>query len=204
MLRSPVGWAVLLWLGLALAGQMARSLKTPIEVAAKADPVGLLRADRHASLTAGIAVAAISAAATWLWAGNVLAIADGTGYALALVVALLLGGTGGAWTCYVDARLRLAALRRLPWRTLSFLDDAHRRGVLRQTGAVYQFRHIRLQQQLAARIFAAASSGPRGHVDPRATGPAAALLPPVGRGSGKWGTRRGRRRDGVHGDPRGK
>ncbi|MEU4668642.1 hypothetical protein AB0F91_11870 [Amycolatopsis sp. NPDC023774] len=27
--------------------------------------------------------------------------------------------------------------------------DAHRRGVLRQVGAVYQFRHARLQERLA-------------------------------------------------------
>ena len=31
---------------------------------------------------------------------------------------------------------------------MGFLDDAHRRGVLRQVGAVYQFRHIELQHRL--------------------------------------------------------
>ena len=149
VLRSPAGWPVLAYLGLTLAWLTARSLKTPIEVAASADPVGLLRADRRTYL-AGMAGAAISVAITWLFAGGVFAIADGIRSALDLVVVLLLGGTAGAWVCYVDARLRLAALRRLPWRTISFLDDAYRRGVLRQTGAVYQFRHIRLQQQLAA------------------------------------------------------
>jgi hypothetical protein len=40
----------------------------------------------------------------------------------------------------------------LPWRLVSFLQDAHRRGVLRQAGAVYQFRHIELQHRLATRI----------------------------------------------------
>jgi hypothetical protein len=34
---------------------------------------------------------------------------------------------------------------------MSFLADAHRRGVLRQVGAVYQFRHIELQHRLANR-----------------------------------------------------
>ncbi|WP_285640475.1 BTAD domain-containing putative transcriptional regulator [Lentzea sp. NBRC 102530] len=43
----------------------------------------------------------------------------------------------------------LAARGRVPWRFLTFLDDAHRRGVLRQVGAVYQFRHVRLQERLA-------------------------------------------------------
>ena len=32
---------------------------------------------------------------------------------------------------------------------MRFLKDAHRRGVLRQEGAVYQFRHIELQHRLA-------------------------------------------------------
>jgi hypothetical protein len=34
---------------------------------------------------------------------------------------------------------------------MSFLLDAHQRGVLRQAGAVYQFRHIELQHRLANR-----------------------------------------------------
>jgi hypothetical protein len=38
---------------------------------------------------------------------------------------------------------------RAPARLLRFLEDAHRRGVLRQVGAVYQFRHARLQDHLA-------------------------------------------------------
>ncbi|CAK7287034.1 hypothetical protein SGPA1_41294 [Streptomyces misionensis JCM 4497] len=38
---------------------------------------------------------------------------------------------------------------RLPWAVAAFLDDAYQRGVLRQAGAVYQFRHARLQSRLA-------------------------------------------------------
>jgi hypothetical protein len=34
---------------------------------------------------------------------------------------------------------------------MGFLADAHKRGVLRQAGAVYQFRHIELQRRLATR-----------------------------------------------------
>jgi hypothetical protein len=44
----------------------------------------------------------------------------------------------------------LAAQHKLPWSLMPFLDDAHQRGVLRQQGAVYQFRHARLQAYLAA------------------------------------------------------
>ncbi|MGW1666622.1 NACHT domain-containing protein [Streptomyces microflavus] len=69
------------------------------------------------------------------------------------------GGLGGA-TSYVLAftawgqwltlsRIWLPMTHRLPWDTVAFLEDAYQRGVLRQVGAVYQFRHIRLQRHLA-------------------------------------------------------
>ena len=51
---------------------------------------------------------------------------------------------------FLVTRIRLAVTGRVPWRLMSFLADAHeRRGVLRQAGAVYQFRHIDLQRHLA-------------------------------------------------------
>lgn len=34
---------------------------------------------------------------------------------------------------------------------MSFLDDTHKHGILRQDGATYQFRHIELQHRLANR-----------------------------------------------------
>jgi hypothetical protein len=53
------------------------------------------------------------------------------------------------WPYYSLARLRFALSGQLPWRLQAFLADAHRLGVLRQAGAVYQFRHANLQQRLA-------------------------------------------------------
>ena len=146
----PSTWRwVLLWLVLILAGDLARSMREPVQVAAQADAVSLLRADRRAYL-AGKAGRASAVGRMWLWAGGVLAAADGIWVAAGLLVVLVLGSTSGAWVSYLDARLRLAVRGRLPWRTISFLNDAHRSGVLRQAGAAYQFRHIRLQDQLAA------------------------------------------------------
>jgi hypothetical protein len=40
---------------------------------------------------------------------------------------------------------QVAAVSRIP-----FLEDARKRGILRTVGAVYQFRHATLQDQLAA------------------------------------------------------
>ncbi|WP_329321656.1 NACHT domain-containing protein [Streptomyces sp. NBC_01262] len=54
-----------------------------------------------------------------------------------------------AWGWLLTARLWLCTTGRLPWRLMAFLHQAHHRGVLRQVGALYQFRHARLQEHLA-------------------------------------------------------
>ncbi|XVS67819.1 NACHT domain-containing protein [Actinosynnema sp. CA-299493] len=56
-----------------------------------------------------------------------------------------------AWPRFLLARLALAARRRLPVRLPAFLADARARGLLRHYGGTYQFRHVRLQEQLYAR-----------------------------------------------------
>ena len=45
---------------------------------------------------------------------------------------------------------QLAASDRTPVRLMWFLEDARSRGILRTVGPVYQFRHARLQDRLAA------------------------------------------------------
>ncbi|MFF8431745.1 NACHT domain-containing protein [Streptomyces sp. NPDC016566] len=67
-----------------------------------------------------------------------------------LPIGFLYGLARSVWMKFLVARIRLAVTGRVPWRLMSFLADAHeRRGVLRQAGAVYQFRHIDLQRHLA-------------------------------------------------------
>jgi hypothetical protein len=57
-----------------------------------------------------------------------------------------------AWGQWVAlARIWLPLTGRLPWRLMTFLDDAHQREVLRQAGAVYQFRHANLQDHLSSK-----------------------------------------------------
>ncbi|WP_158848613.1 hypothetical protein [Saccharothrix deserti] len=53
-----------------------------------------------------------------------------------------------AWPRFVLARIALAVRGSLPWRLPLFLADARDRGLLRQSGGVYQFRHVRLQERL--------------------------------------------------------
>jgi hypothetical protein len=74
-----------------------------------------------------------------LVAGIVGGIGGGFGYVFSLT-------SWGQWVIF--ARIWLPLTGRAPWTLIAFLDEACRRGVLRQHGAVYQFRHPRLQEQL--------------------------------------------------------
>ena len=73
------------------------------------------------------------------------------GLVLGLGAGLVVGLNKTRWTSYTLARGWLAFRRQLPWPLMAFLADAHKRGVLRQAGATYQFRHLELQRRLATR-----------------------------------------------------
>jgi hypothetical protein len=138
---------VLICFGILTVRRILSSLAVPVDVSSAPEPVGLLRQTRRVFLLGCLAEAA-DVAIVWLWVGTTLAVA----FAIVKVTRLVAvpeSDDGGAWPRYLYAKCRLSIRRRLPWRTTSFLEDAHRRGVLRQVGAAYQFRHIRLQEQLA-------------------------------------------------------
>jgi hypothetical protein len=75
-----------------------------------------------------------------LTVGLASGLGGGLGYALSFTA-------WGQWVVF--SRLWLPLTGQLPWAVMAFLDDAYQRGVLRQSGAVYQFRHARLQDRLS-------------------------------------------------------
>jgi hypothetical protein len=111
------------------------------------DPLGLLRHDRRRGLV------------TALWVGLPLGLALGlplghaggpeVGLAGGLGAALGHGLTTTSWGLLQCARLWWCSRNNLPWPLMAFLADAHRRGLLRQAGGVYQFRHALLRDRLA-------------------------------------------------------
>jgi nucleoside phosphorylase len=163
-LTAPVGW--LAWLvgtvslliivlgraGLPGVGECAGAVllvrlldlwfDVPAEVMAAPTPQALLRTDRATALSRGGLRAGI--------VGGTVAIVDGPlvgfGFGMSLLVASVIFT---AWGRFTAVRFWYALSGQLPWRLMSFLEDAARRGVLRQDGAVYQFRHARLQDRLA-------------------------------------------------------
>jgi DNA-binding SARP family transcriptional activator len=149
--RSPV------WLLNAIAGALAFGaagyLLSRPGYRARAAP-----ADRETGATALAGPAIGAVLGTAVGAGIGLA-GHGQHPDLAVVVAgAVLGGVGLGWLAglaitasgwFLLARVYLAVRVRLPWRLLDFLHDAQQRGVLRQTGGLWQFRHGQLQEHLA-------------------------------------------------------
>lgn len=104
------------------------------------NPSGTVRADRNVVLIGTgpmLAIAAVFA---------MLGFDPGVRITLSYAAGWMLSS---AYARFTLARLVLAARGRLPWRLFAFLDDARDRGVLRQYGAVHQFRHRHLQRHLA-------------------------------------------------------
>lgn len=87
-----------------------------------------------------------------LWFGVTVGASARNTVTYSAVLAVMFGfGTliGTAWGSFLVSRWWLAATGRLPRRLMDFIDDAHERGVLRKSGTVYQFRHVRLQESLS-------------------------------------------------------
>ncbi|MFD2420333.1 NACHT domain-containing protein [Amycolatopsis pigmentata] len=143
------GLVYALMIGLA-AGIMTR-LEVPIDIRSAVSPTDLLRANRTTTVVqflvwglVGVLVGGLSGVLWFpledgLLIGLVGGIGGGIAYGLGLTA-------WGQWV--VMARIWLPLTGRLPWTMTAFLDDAYQRGVLRQAGAVYQFRHARLQDHL--------------------------------------------------------
>ena len=111
-----------------------------------ADPATTLTRDRATFLGVGLA------AAIAFGLGGGLGVWIGVGLAAAIAVGLGVGFLQAAYGHFFAARCWLALWRHLPWRIMTFLADAHeKRGVLRQVGSVYQFRHAELQRRLSNR-----------------------------------------------------
>ncbi|MFF4607256.1 helix-turn-helix domain-containing protein [Streptomyces sp. NPDC001339] len=139
-------------------------LETPLDIRSAINPLSLLRTNCRTvvlqllvwapafGLLVGVGswsvsrtMSAILGPLVWnLMASLKLGVISGLGGALGYALGLT---AWGQWAVF--ARIWLPLTGRLPWSVLTFLEDAYQRGVLRQAGAVYQFRHARLQRHLA-------------------------------------------------------
>jgi hypothetical protein len=141
MAAAAVAWYALMAQVGFLASSYIKSAVSPADVLAR---------DRHEAVFRGSAAAAGAGVAAGVvasvFAGDRVGVAAGV---VAGAVAVCGASIFSEWSRYGIARTWLALCHRLPWPLMSFLADAHGRGILRQAGAVYQFRHIELQHRLA-------------------------------------------------------
>lgn len=139
-------------------------LEAPIDLGTAATPVSLLTANRRTVLRQSMVlmpmftllILLLGRAWASLLSGPVLGPLQWP-WSAGIFIGLVGGLTGagsyavsftawGQWLLF--GRIWLPLSGRLPRAPIAFLEDAHRRGVLRQAGAVYQFRHARLQEHL--------------------------------------------------------
>jgi hypothetical protein len=144
------------------AGLVGGLSGTPADLKAAAAPGAVLVRDRTTFQVVGVAAWVVAG----LIVGLVTALAGGVGAGLAAGLGLgLAAGLGAgfvqaAWGAFAITRCWLALRHRLPLRLMGFLADAHQRGVLRQEGGNYQFRHVELQRRLAGREADVRDQGP--------------------------------------------
>ncbi|WP_241841508.1 NACHT domain-containing protein [Pseudofrankia sp. BMG5.36] len=132
----------------------------PLDLAAAVSPPWVLRKDRAAfrsiglvgGLISGLLVGTMADIAGGLTNGIIGGVVFGTLGWVALGFGLGLNERNAVWGRFALTRAWLSTRGRLPRDLMGFLADAHEgRGVLRQVGAVYQFRHAELQRRLANR-----------------------------------------------------
>ncbi|WP_157963967.1 NACHT domain-containing protein [Actinocorallia populi] len=141
-------------LTMGLVTGFAQWAEVPASTGRPGSPLAVWRADRalvllqtaSLGLALGLVVGLISGFAVDVPFGLMGGVLTG------LMGGLLTGSIGGkrAWLGYLVATFWLARDERLPRRLMPFLDDAHRLGLLRAVGPLYQFRHAEFQDHLAA------------------------------------------------------
>jgi hypothetical protein len=144
LVAGPIAGLVFMIGGLVWVG-----LYEPASSDIAVSPHSLLRNDRLGCMVVGLTAGGAFGVMYGLALGpRVGAIAV---VALTVVVTLVVS----LWGTFSVARVWLAVRCGLPLGIMSFLLEAHERGVLRQVGPSYQFRHMMLHEQLAGKAIVA-------------------------------------------------
>ncbi|TDV48731.1 hypothetical protein [Actinophytocola oryzae] len=141
-----------------------RVLGVPLDPTEITRPVEVLRTDRHTALRQALFVGVGGSVVFWVMMAFAFEPAFGVPFdvvfgggrwllsflTMAALGALLWMLFASGWGPWLIARSWLSLSGRLPWSVMVFLAAAHQRGVLRQTGGVYQFRHARPRDYFAS------------------------------------------------------
>jgi TIR domain len=146
------GWALPFEIGFFVVGGLACAAidvwLTPVAGEPSATPYTTYKQDRQTSLLCGAVGALVFGTAAGFSIGHVAGTAWGWygGAFIGAVFALLFGNGDALAILFANVYLLVVEGRLV--RIMRLLRDAHDRQVLRQAGAVYQFRHAELQDYL--------------------------------------------------------
>ena len=96
----------------------------------------------------GLAAGLVSGLVSWLLSGLAVGLVAGLAFGVTFGLMAVLAGTETYRVSLASAQLSIEW--RTPVRLMRFLNDAHRRQILRSVGPSYQFRYALLQDRLAA------------------------------------------------------
>lgn len=148
-LWNAVGSGVIVGLICGIGCWLISWTRTPVRSDEARSPAATLRGDRTAVFLLSTLLSLTLGGAFGLTARLTF---DLPGVAANAIIGVLIGLLSGAWPLYCITSNYLALRSRLPFGFITFLDECHQLGILRQVGPVYQFRHAKLQQHLAKRI----------------------------------------------------
>jgi NACHT domain-containing protein len=151
-LLGGAGVGMVFWFLFIIAAGMLQWVQSPASEDKVRSPRSTLNGDLKTLVLRVLILGLPTALLTWLplWlAGHEFKLGIEAGIALGLALGLM-AGLGQPGDTYLAVKARLWYGRRdIPFRLMSFLEDAHRMGLLHQVGPVYQFRHAALQDRLA-------------------------------------------------------
>ncbi|WP_177320265.1 NACHT domain-containing protein [Lentzea waywayandensis] len=163
-LANSIMWGLIFAVAGGLVLGLAAAFESPLDISRAFDPVGLLAENRVTALRQAAALVPAVALAFLLSSYVVVQLIEvvvgvldwrplallAIGAISGCVAALGYLVTFTAWGQWlILARFWWPMTGRMPWAMVAFLEDAYELGVLRQSGANYQFRHERLRDHLA-------------------------------------------------------
>ena len=167
-LSMSLGTALVFTFALLAAFQLGQLIEEPVVLTQVSSPMALLKSDRRTSIleaVISVVVALIICAIMTVPAYLIQSLMFGTSAelsfsdvffgsavttippALTLTVVVIIVLT--AWGRFTLTRLYFGCTGRFPFRLLRFLSSMRKKGVMRQTGPAFQFRHLRLRDRLA-------------------------------------------------------
>jgi hypothetical protein len=162
VLERGIVFGLLIGLLSALPVGLANAFADP-DSTSSPSPVTSWRSDQKNSVTIELIVGLVIGLIVGLLSALMIGLPDGLRIGiLAGLASAPIAGTGisHAWPAAL-ATAQLARRWHTPLRLMDFLEDARERNVLRTVGPLYQFRHARLQDRLAASTPAAAVNSRR-------------------------------------------